>query len=90
MQLGFLSSAKQNASFLYTALEGDILLVAKGYFAMDWSFDFSGYRISQARNLPGVASATGIMIRHTRWANTENGKQLKCMVLEHLTIEMPL
>ncbi len=54
MQLGFLGGARQNASFLYRALEGDIILVPKGYFTIGLgASNFSGHRIFQARNLSG-------------------------------------
>ena len=69
MQAGFLGAARANVAIVYTALDFDLVIHARGYLTLPRSDPFDALRLRQAESVPGVASVSRFLIDSGRWQN---------------------
>lgn len=69
MQAGFLGAARTNVSIIYSALDFDLVIHARGYLTLQRSDPIDRLRLRQAASVPGVESVTRFMIDSGRWQN---------------------
>ena len=81
MQLGFLAAAKKNVSIVYRFLDFDIIITSKGYLSLTRALEINPYRIIQTRNLPGILSATGLLVDRGGWKNQKTNRSKSCMII---------
>ncbi len=67
MQAGFLGAARTNVSIVYTALDFDLVIHARGYLTLPRSDPFDLLRLRQAESVPGVGSVSRFLIDGGRW-----------------------
>ncbi len=75
MQLGFLTGLFDSQTLAIRLFDADLLIVNRTRHNITTEESFVKSRIIQARDVPGVASTTGIYADNLLWRNPENGRQ---------------
>ena len=75
MQLGFLTGLFDSQTLAIRLFDADLLIVNRTRHNITTEESFPKSRIIQARDVPGVASTTGIYADNLLWRNPENGRQ---------------
>lgn len=81
MEVGFLDAAKLNAALLYQGLDFDLAIVSRGYVSAERTLPVNAFRILQAGNVPGIASAVPMWIDGAHWTNVADGSSRSCRVV---------
>ncbi len=81
MEVGFLDAARLNAALLYKGLNFDLAIVSRGYVSAERTLPVNRFRILQARNVPGIASAVPLWIDGAHWMNRQDGSLRSCRVI---------
>jgi putative ABC transport system permease protein len=81
MQLGFLEAVKVSATVIYEVLEFDICLRSRDYDRFSDARSLDRSRLSQAREVPGVESATALWVGVLSWRNPQTGEPRAILTL---------
>jgi putative ABC transport system permease protein len=75
MQLGFLTGLFDSQTLAIRLFDADLLIVNRTRHNLTLEEPFLARRIVQARDIPGVASTTGIATENGLWRNPKTGRQ---------------
>jgi putative ABC transport system permease protein len=81
MQLGFLEAVKASATVIYDVLDFDICLRSRDYDRFSDARSFDRSRLSQAREVEGVESATPLWVGVLSWRNPNTGEPRAILAL---------
>jgi len=81
MQLGFLEAVKASATVIYDVLDFDICLRSRDYDRFSDARSFDRSRLSQAREVEGVESATPLWVGVLSWRNPKTGEPRAILTL---------
>jgi putative ABC transport system permease protein len=81
MQLGFLEAVKVSATVIYDVLDFDICLRSRDYDRLSDARSFDRARLSQAREVEGVQSATPLWVGVLSWRNPKTGEPRAILTL---------
>jgi putative ABC transport system permease protein len=75
MQLGFLTGLFDSQTLAIRLLDGDLLIVNRTRHNLNTEESLLRSRLLQARDVPGVASTTGLYMENGLWRNHVTGRQ---------------
>lgn len=75
MQLGFLTGLFDSQTLAIRLFDAELLIVNRTRHNVTTEESFVKSRLIQARDVPGVASTTGIYADNSIWRNSDSGRQ---------------
>ncbi len=81
VQAGSLDGARANTALLYTRLDADLVIAARGYLSMTRSEAFPRARLGQAAGAPGVAAVGRLNLEGTTWRHVSSGRSSGAILL---------
>src|SRR5215831_16574319 len=81
MQLGFLEAVKASATVTYDILSFDICIRSRDYSRLTDARSFDRARLSQALEVPGVATATPLWVGVFSWRSPKTGEPRAILAL---------